>query len=172
MELGTLSILVQLLLILVLVALFAGRRWMRLHRQRRDSAPVAQRPASAATPPALAVPPAPVLADLPLAMRRTQAPPVPSLVSEELLPPCFADTCADWAQVGPAPAQASSTRFSLADWSAATDHVALDTTPDPATLDWALDAQIEPPRVPRSTAVRGGRGAVSCTIAPPAHHCA
>ncbi|MDZ7858550.1 hypothetical protein [Sphaerotilus sp.] len=159
MELGTISILVQLLLIFALVAVFTGLRRMRIRREQRDTTPGAAPGLSAHTAAPAAPPaPAPVLTELPVAGRRAPHPQgVSSHVSEELLPACFADTCADWAQVASAPARAPDTRFSLADWSAPTDHVALDTSVDPATLDWALDARVEPPRVPRPVADPGGR---------------
>lgn len=180
MELGTASILVQLLLIFVLVALFAGRRRIRLHRERRDTTPGAATPAATPWPSmrsaAPAVPPAPVLVELPVAMRRAPVQGVSSRVSEELLPPCFADTCADWAQVDPVPGkvpgQVPDTRFSLADWSAPTDRVALDSALDSAGLDWALEARVESPRATRPVPVRTGGAPMSCTIAPQVHQCA
>lgn len=183
MELGTISILVQLLLIFVLVAVFAGLRRLRIRRERRTLPGAAPAPAPASSPPwpmvramSAAVPPAaPVLSELPTPT--WHAPVVaPNLVSEELLPGCFADTCADWAQIPPASAKAPDTRFSLADWSAPTDHVALDTTVDPASLDWALEAQVDLPRAPYPAAVRGasraGGAPMSCTIAPQERQCA
>ena len=97
-------------------------------------------------------------------------------MSEELLPPCFADTCADWAQVDPVPGQVPGqvpdTRFSLADWSAPTDRVALDSALDSAGLDWALEARVESPRATRPVPVRTGGAPMSCTIAPQVHQCA
>lgn len=176
MELGTISILVQLLLIFVLVAVFAGLRRLRIRRERRNTTPGAAPSTtapwpSARTPSPAALPAAPVLTELPLSVRRAPVA-APSLVSEELLPGCFADTCADWAQMPPAPAKAPDTRFSLADWSAPTDHVALDTTVDPATLDWALEVRVEPPRAPRPLASRAVGAPMSCTIAPQVHQCA
>lgn len=176
MELGTISILVQLLLIFVLVALFAGRRRMRIRRQQRDATPGAALPVATPWPSvrsaAPAVVPAPVLAELPVAMRRAPTQEASNLVSEELLPPCFADTCADWAPVERVSDKAPNTRFSLADWSAPTDHVALDVTPDPASLDWALETRVEPPRTPRPGPSRAGGVSLSCTIAPQVRQCA
>lgn len=172
MELGTISILVQLLLIFVLVIVFTGLRRLRIRREQRDTTPGTSPWPSARTA-APAVPPAPVLTELPVAVRRAPLQQGPnSRVSEELLPGCFADTCADWAQVASAPARAPDTRFSLADWSAPTDHVALDTSVDPATLDWALDVRVEPPHVPRPAATRAGGAPMSCTIARQVHPCA
>jgi hypothetical protein len=178
MELGTASILAQLLLIFVLVTLFAGQRHLKARRERRN-----QHPGSAALLPVAAMgvpmpmpmprsslPSAPVLAELPPTVAR---PPrqlsADSLVCEDLLPPCFADTCADWAQVAPATGKAPDTRFSLSDWSAQTDHVALDSTPDPVDLGWAIDAPVQTPRVVRPTPLRAMAAAMSCTIAPQAH---
>ena len=148
MELGTWSILVQLLLIFVLVAVFAGRRHLRSRRDTRQPptsmAPAPHPPAAARSP----MPPRPVLTDLP--------PELPL----ELVHPSFTDTCADWAPIagagaGPGPGGAARVRFSLSDWSAPTDRVALDSPPDPAELVWAE-------RTPTP---------MSCTIAPQAQHC-
>lgn len=175
MELGTISILVQLLLIFVLVIVFTGLRRLRIRREQRDTTPGAVPLATAASPStrttAQAAPAVPALAELPAAVRRAPPPAAPHLVSEELLPGCFTDTCADWAQVASAPARLPDTRFSLADWSAPTDHVALDTTVDPATLDWALEVRVEPPHVPRPAATRAGGAPMSCTIARQVHPC-
>lgn len=186
MELGTASIVIQLVLIFLLVAVFTGRRHLRARRERRDQHPgAANPPASTLHPRHLPVPATPELVELPPTVRRA----VPAsnavrLVAEELLPPCFADTCADWAQVEPVPGKppvtpsvssapsAPNTRFSLADWSAPTDRVALDHAPDTASLDWALDARVETPRRVRPAPARSGDAPMSCTIAQPARHCA
>jgi hypothetical protein len=174
MELGTASILVQLLLIFVLVAVFTGQRHLRARRERRNQHPGrAALPASPAPTARAVLPPVPPLVDLPpMARRSSAAADAPSLVSEELLPPCFADTCADWAQVEPVSGQAASTRFSLSDWSAPTDRVALNHAPDPASLDWALDARVEASRPVRPAQGRSVASAMSCTIAPQVRHCA
>ncbi|MEX8494863.1 hypothetical protein [Sphaerotilus sp.] len=119
MELGTASILVQLLLIFILVVLFAGRRWMRIRRDRRDAPPGVTAPPGRSSAPAL--PAAPARVELPPSVRRAPVREAPDLVSEELLPPCFADTCADWTQVESGMGQAPITRFSLTDWSAPAD---------------------------------------------------
>jgi hypothetical protein len=152
LELGTWSILVQLLLIFVLVAVFAGRRHLKARRDARQ--PPAGAPPAAVAPPAMVrspMPPRPVLTELP-----------PELVPE-LVHPSFTDTCADWAPVrGTAP----NARFSLSDWSAPTDRVALDTVPDPADLVWA-ERTSTPPATPARTAA----ASMSCTIAPQAQHC-
>jgi hypothetical protein len=177
MELGTASIVVQLLLIFVLVAVFTGRRHLRARRERRDQHPGAAGPrapsAHAFHDPVTA---APQLVELPpVARRAAPASTAESLVSEELLPPCYADTCADWAQIEPMPVKASAapnTQFSLADWSAPTDRVTLDQAPDAASLDWALDTRVEAPRPTRPVPIRSGVSSMSCTIAQPARHCA
>ncbi len=153
LELGTWSILVQLLLIFVLVAVFAGRRHLKARRDARQ--PPAGAPPAAVAPPTAMVrspmPPRPVLTELP-----PELPP-------ELVHPSFTDTCADWAPVrGAAP----STRFSLSDWSAPTDRVALDTVSDPADLVWA-ERTSTPPAAPARTAA----ASMSCTIVPQAQHC-
>lgn len=128
MELGTVSILVQLLLILVLAVAFTGRRRMRLRQDRMASA---------------APPPAPVVR-APLSLPPALPDPDEiSRVSEELLLPCFADTCADWAQM----------------LSAQTDRIALD---EPVAVSRTV-----PPAPARSVP-----GSMSCTIAPQAQHCA
>ena len=118
MELGTVSILVQLLLIFALVAVFAGHRHLKARRERLRSHPSAwPAPAEAQTQPQVhAAPPAPVARPVLLAPE-----PDNRLVSEELLPACFADTCADWAHIegdGRSAGSPMPTRFSLADWSA------------------------------------------------------
>jgi hypothetical protein len=176
MELGTTSILVQLLLIFVLVALFAGWRRMRIHRDQRDTHPGVTAPLAApwptARPAAPALTPAPALAEMPFSMQGVPAQVAPILVSEELLPPCFADTCADWSQVGPAATQAPDPRFSLSDWSAPTDRMELDALPDSASLDWALDVPVETRHPVRATPIRSAMSSMSCTIAPQVRHCA
>ena len=164
MELSTASILVQLVLIFLLVAVFSVRRYLRVRGERRHP-----RPGNAsllATPAPMdrsAVRAAPTLVDLPpIGHRPGLSPDAQSLVSEELLPPCFADTCADWAQVVPQPDKSTAvpdTRFSLSDWSAPTDRMALDHAPDPAMLDWALDARVEPIRPSRLGRTRSGLSA-------------
>ena len=172
MELGTASILAQLLLIFVLVALFAGQRHLRARREQRNQHPgsAALLPVAAMPMPSPSLPPVPVLAELPSTVARPPRQlPAESLVCEDLLPPCFADTCADWAQVAPATGKAPDTRFSLSDWSAQTDHVALDSTPDPVDLGWAIDAPVQTPRVVRPTPLRAMAAAMSCTIVPQAH---
>jgi hypothetical protein len=174
MELGTASILVQLLLIFVLVAVFAGRRHLRARREPRS-----QQPGSAALPssPAPSVQvsraSAPQLVDLPpLAQRTAGTPEAQSLVPEELLPPCFADTCADWAQVDPVSGKAADAHFSLSDWSAPTDRMALDHAPDPTSLDWALEVPLDALRPARPASGRSVASSMSCTIAPQVRHCA
>ena len=150
LELGTWSILVQLLLIFVLVAVFAGRRHLKARREARQ--PPAGSPSPAAPPP-------------PPAMLRSPMPPRPVLTElpPELVHPSFTDTCADWAPVGGA---APTARFSLSDWSAPTDRVALDITPDPTDLVWAERTPTPPAAPPRTAAA-----SMSCTIAPQAQHC-
>lgn len=162
MELDTASILVQLLLIFVLVAVFAGQRHLKARRERR------RQPPGGTALPAMT---APVQTGLPPnGPRVLRAQPVVSLrVSEELLPPCFADTCADWAQVERATGHAPITRFSLADWSAPTDRVALEEVPALRELEWASDAPVPPRRTPRTASERQVTSAMSCTIAPQAY---
>lgn len=132
MELGTISILVQLMLIFVVVVVFAGLRRLRIRREQRDVMPGA---APSSSPPWPAV--------------RTMSPSLPL-----------------------ASAKVPDTRFSLADWSAPTDRVALDTTVDPASLDWALEARVDLPRAPCPAAARAGGAPMSCTIAPQERQCA
>jgi hypothetical protein len=178
MELGTASILVQLLLIFFLVAVFTGRRYLRVRRERRNqhpgSATLSTSPAPAPAPAARAgLLPVPHLVDLPpMARRAAGAPQVQSLVSEELLPPCFADTCADWAQVDPVSGKAADAHFSLSDWSAPTDRMALDHAPDPTSLDWALEVPLDALRPARPASGRSVASSMSCTIAPQVRHCA
>jgi hypothetical protein len=166
MELGTASVLAQLLLICILVAVFAGRRYLRANHERRNQHPGhAALPASPAPTAQSARPPAPQLVDLPLmALRAPATLNTQSLVPEELLPPCFTDTCADWAQVNVV--------LSLSDWSAPTDHVVLDSPPAPADLGWAIDAPVQAPRAVRPVPLRAMASAMSCTIAPQVRHCA
>ncbi|WP_338413030.1 hypothetical protein [uncultured Sphaerotilus sp.] len=176
MELGTTSILVQLLLIFVLVALFAGRRRMRIHRDQRDTHPGVTAPLAApwpaARPAAPALPPAPALADMPFSMQRAPAQAAPILVSEELLPPCFADTCADWAQVESGTAQAPITRFGLTDWSVQADPAVDGADHESSVLHWTLDTPAETARRARPVPTRSASAAMSCTIAPQVHQCA
>lgn len=96
MELGAVSVLVELLLILVLVLVFTGRRRMKSRQDRLAGiAPLSSSPPSLAVPALVPLPPDPDEF---------------SRVSEELLPTCFADTCADWAQVDvPVPGSMSCT---------------------------------------------------------------
>jgi hypothetical protein len=175
MELGTASILVQLLLIFFLVAVFTWRRHQRARSERCNPHPgSATLPTSPAPAPAAraALPPVPHLVDLPPMVRRAVgAPQAQSLVSEELLPPCFADTCADWAQVDPVSGTAANAHFSLSDWSAPTDRMALDHAPDPASLDWALEAPVNA-HPARPASGRSVASSMSCTIAPQVRHCA
>lgn len=176
MELGTTSILVQLLLIFVLVALFAGRRRMRIHRDQRDTHPGVTVPPAAPWPTVRPAPPSlpatPALAELPASMRRVPMQQAPHLVSEELLPPCFADTCADWAQVESGTGQAPITRFGLTDWSVQTDSVVNGADLDSSALHWTLDTPAESDRRPRPVPTRSASAAMSCTIAPQVHQCA
>jgi hypothetical protein len=176
MELGTTSILVQLLLIFVLVAVFAGRRRMRIRREQRDTHPGVSMPAAApwptVRPAASALPLAPALAELPSSMRRAPAQAGPVLVSEELLPPCFADTCADWAQVESGTGQAPITRFGLTDWSVQADPAVDAAGLESSSLRWALDPPAETARCARPVPTRSASVAMSCTIAPQVHQCA
>ena len=95
-DLGVISVAVQLLLILVLMALFSGRRHLRSRRRRYDNdgqhrpdpARPASRPSEAGAGP------------------RTQPPPPrDGLRSDDLLPPGFADTCADWTPLAAQPVE-------------------------------------------------------------------
>lgn len=159
MELGTVSILVQLLLILALVAVFAGRRHLKARRERLGSppSPPVPVPAPAVAPVQVPVAAAPVRAARPVVLTPE---PSSALVSEELLPACFADTCADWAHMeGDGHGVADSpipTRFSLADWSAPTDRVALDEMPDLRDLGWAEATPVVSPRPARPLSGSGG----------------
>jgi hypothetical protein len=99
-DLGVVSVLIELLLILVLLALYSGRRHLRSRQQRyRDPAAPRRRrtgdgaPASAARPEAVAV-------QAPRRAERTSG-----LRSDDLLPPSFADTCADWTPLAPQPVE-------------------------------------------------------------------
>ncbi|MCK6401007.1 MAG: hypothetical protein L6Q74_03700 [Sphaerotilus natans subsp. sulfidivorans] len=95
--LGMISVLVQLLLILVLVALFSGRRHLRSrqHRYRDQTTPRRRRvvAAKAETAPAGAN----------VAASRPGR--ISGLRSDDLLPPSFADTCADWTPLAPQPVE-------------------------------------------------------------------
>lgn len=153
MELGTVSILAQLLLILALVAVFAGRRHLKARRERLGSPPPG--PAPAVAPVQATVTAVPVRAPRPVVLTPE---PSSALVSEELLPACFADTCADWAHTEGEGAAGSPipTRFSLADWSAPTDRVALDEMPDLRDLGWAEATPVVSPRPARPLSGSGG----------------
>ena len=92
-DLGVVSVLAQLLLILVLLALYSGRRHLRSRQQRyRDPAAPRRRRAGGGAPASAARLEA-AAEEVAQAARRAQR--ISGLRSDEL-PPGFADTCADW----------------------------------------------------------------------------
>jgi hypothetical protein len=93
-DLGVVSVLAQLLLILVLLALYSGRRHLRSRQQRyRDPAAPRRRRAGGGAPASAARLEA-AAEEVAQAARRAQR--ISGLRSDDLLPPGFADTCADW----------------------------------------------------------------------------
>ncbi|MGR6806483.1 hypothetical protein ACU6VI_09325 [Sphaerotilus natans] len=151
-DLGVVSVLIQLLLILVLLALYSWRRHLRSRQQRyRDPAAPRRRrtgdgaPASAARPEAVAV-------EAPRRAERTAG-----LRSDDLLPPSFADTCADWTPLAPQPVERA--RGCVA---------------DPASAPIDLDAPLrcialEQPFDEADRSLARGRPVLSCTIGRQVH---
>lgn len=168
MDLGTASILVQLFLIILLVALFSGRRHFSRHRDRYLSGPPT-RPAASSRQDDAVPSPAPVPVPVPARVDRTEVVAARSgtgsngtgRVAEELLP--FADTCADWTSVDTGPEGARTRRA----WDVTLDRVCLDLE-DPAR-SWAMLEPFEDSRPARALPLRGvAAGPVtglSCTIA-------
>ena len=149
-DLGVISVAVQLLLILVLMALFSGRRHLRSRRQRYDNdgqhrpdpARPASRPSEAGAGP------------------RTQPPPRDGLRSDDLLPACFADTCADWAPRGGSRTAAAAAR---------TDPRVEAIDLDPPQHCSALDLPFEDGVALRRRRSADAVSSLSCTIGRPVH---
>lgn len=150
-DLGVISVAVQLLLILVLMALFSGRRHLRSHRRRYDNdgqhrpdpARPASRPSEAGAGP------------------RTQPPPPrDGLRSDDLLPACFADTCADWAPRGGSRTAAAAAR---------TDPRVEAIDLDPPLHCSALDLPFEDGVAVRRRRSADAVSSLSCTIGRPVH---